>query len=472
MTPDPSSWTLARIRHALRRRWSLVLILMVIGGLGSYGASALLAPTYRSTSTLAFSVNGGSTAADLANGSMFAQDQMQTFAQITTSSAVLQPVIDELRLDMTVKDLSDAIVVTVPLKTLVLQIDVESSSPTRAADLANAIARNLTKVVGTVSSSSEAKNSPSIEATLVDTAVPPRFQSSPDKSLNGMLGAFAGLIIGIAVVLLGAIFDTRMTDPEQLRSVVDRPILGTVPRVKSITEQTATSDPGCLAAEQFRRIHAALIHQTAQRPATDQDHFRLLVTSPGSGDGKTTVAANLALTAAGLGRRVLLIDANLRRPQLASGLGLAESEGLIGVLNGRAGLEGAIRHDDASGLDILPAGGIATDPAELLTSESMRTLLAALTPRYHLVILDTPSTLGVADADLLAPLADGTVVVVNADRTRRGTLLEALSSLDSAGNTVLGLVLNQCRLGRQAGAALDAAVKAPTTASRRSRAAS
>lgn len=445
MTPEPSSWSLARIWRALRRYWMVIAVFVVAGGGGGYAIGLMTPPTYESTSTLAFSVTRGSTAADLANGSIYAQDQMQTYAQLTTSSAVLQPVIDELNLDMSVQDLAESIVVTNPPKTLVLQIDVSASSADRSADLANAVAQSLTEVVGSTSATPADGSSPSIEASLVDTAMPPRHQSSPNKSRQGLLGALGGLVVGCAAVIVLALLDTKIRDGEDLWRVVNLPLLGSVPKVKDENELNVIEQPPSLFAEQFRRLRSTVKHVTADQPTS-----KIMVTSPTAGDGRTTISVGLATTLARLGDKVLLIDADLRRPGVAAIFGLESKEapGLADVLTGGATFATAKRYVAGSGLDILTSGQTDRTAAELLTSDRMRAMLEEAGDSYDVVVIDSPAALEAADVSLLAPQLDDVIVVVNADRTNRSVLLRTLSSLEAAGSNVTGAVLNRCRGGR------------------------
>lgn len=442
MTTEPSIWTLGRTRRALRRYWVIIVGFFVIGGVGGYGLSSMETPLYQASSALAFSTSRVSTAADLANGSMYVQGQMQTFSQLTTSSAVLQPVIDELKLDTTLKDLTKSIVVTNPQKSLILQITVSSPSPERSAELANAIAKSLTKVVRSTSPSPVLGSSPNVDASLVDTAVAPRHQSSPNKSKDALLSAFGGLVIGLALVVLLAVFDSRVFDGEELRRVARIPLLGSVPKVARGRRELVTTEPDSPLAIQFRRVRSTLKHLTE-----DQSSRRILVTSPRTGEGSTTVSVDLALTLAVLGDKVLLIDADLRHPGVAARLGLEDAVGLTTVLTGGSTLAAAIRHDEASGLDILTCGEAVADPAGLLASGKMQELLDEVVGGYDFVIIDSPSTLDTADVNLLAPQIDGAVVVVNANRTKHAALSGALANLNGAGGHVIGAVLNCSRRG-------------------------
>lgn len=194
--------------------------------------------------------------------------------------------------------------------------------------------------------------------------------------------------------------------------------------------------PDSFVAEQFRALRGRLDALAAQRPIRT-----LAVTSASPGEGKTTSAINLAIvTSLSVGRRVLLVDCDLRRPKVHSSLGLTPEAGLAEVLTDQIGLEQAIVKPEAMGLEILAVRGRPANPSELLGSARMRELIEEVAQRYDRVILDTPAALGLPDAKAVADLSDGVVVVVRADSTKREDLETVLEIMDR--RRVLGLVLN------------------------------
>jgi protein-tyrosine kinase len=194
--------------------------------------------------------------------------------------------------------------------------------------------------------------------------------------------------------------------------------------------------PESFVAEQFRTLRARI-----DALATSRTIRTLAVTSALPGDGKTLAAIGLAVVnSMQPGRRVVLVDCDLRKPTVAASLGLRVDAGLAEVLEGSASLEDAISRVEGSQLDVLPVRSIPPNPSELLASENMRKLLEALASRYDRVILDLPPTLGLPDAKTMSELCDGVIFVVRADVTPEPEIASALDVIDR--RRVLGLVMN------------------------------
>jgi capsular exopolysaccharide synthesis family protein len=200
--------------------------------------------------------------------------------------------------------------------------------------------------------------------------------------------------------------------------------------------------PDSYVAEQFRTLRGRLDALAGQRPLRT-----LAVSSPLAGEGKTTAAINLAaVTALGVGRRVLLIDCDMRKPKVHQALGLRPETGLAEVLTEEVTLDQAILKVEGMNLEVLPVRGRPSNPSELLGSPRMRELVEEVARRYDRVILDTPAALGVPDAKAVAELCDGVVLVVRADVT---TQQDAEATLELLGRArLLGVVLNGAHVDR------------------------
>lgn len=214
-----------------------------------------------------------------------------------------------------------------------------------------------------------------------------------------------------------------------------RPAQAPVPALHPLL--VAGLSPDSLAAEQYRSLRTRIAMSENGRPLR-----LLMITSPGKGDGKTLTATNLALTMAQeFQRRVLLVDADLRNPQVHSAFGIPQSPGLSDVLCGEAELDQVIVHLAHYRLSLLPAGRLPQQPAEFLGSLAMRRTLDALRARFDRVLFDMPPATPLADASILSPMMDGVLLIVRAGMTPKPAIERALAGFDAS--KLVGLVLNE-----------------------------
>ncbi|GAB3598414.1 tyrosine-protein kinase domain-containing protein [Microbacterium tumbae] len=430
---------------SIRKLWWVALVAAVLGAGGAFASSAMQTPLFRATTSLIFALNQGDSAIDLNQGSAYTQSQMLSFAQLVPSSRVLDPVIDELDLDTTPAELARSIEVTIPQSTVTLRITAITADPERSAELANAVAKHLIEVVQEVAPK-DSSGAPSITADVFDDAVPPLYQFTPNKSRDALLGGLLGGLVGLAALLFVGLVDTRVRNDETLARVGGAPVLGVVTKSPLLSSRGIAVAQESLGhtAEEFRRIQSALTYANVSARVRV-----LLVTSGAPGEGKSTVAVNLAMTLAAAEKSVLLIDADLRRPRAHEHAGIDGSIGLTGVLLNEVDMEIAKKRIAGTDLDVLPSGTVPPNPAEILTSTPMVELIEWASDAYDFVVIDSPPILSVADANLLSPLVDGVILVVDATRTRSATLARSVKSLESGGARILGTVLNRARRDRR-----------------------
>ena len=283
----------------------------------------------------------------------------------------------------------------------------------------------------------------------VATAVPPRERSSPRWVINLPVGFLLGGVIAVGLAFLLELMDTSVRTPRDVMRFGHLPLLGSIPvlddeeiRIDNI-EMAVRLAPHSLVAESFRQIRTNL-----QFAAPPEQQRSLMITSPQAADGKTATAINLAVTIAAAGRRVLLVDANLRRPALASAFGLTGTEGFSNLLIGQGELTDYVSKTDLPGLDVLAAGPLPPNPAELLGSNYLRQMIAKATETYDQIIFDAPAALLVTDAMVLATVVDGVVLVVRARANSRGMLTRTAEQLGRVGAHTLGGVLNAVQAAR------------------------
>jgi capsular exopolysaccharide synthesis family protein len=274
------------------------------------------------------------------------------------------------------------------------------------------------------------------KAELVQAASAPDSPSSPKTSRNLAVAIFLGLLLGVGLVLLREQLDRRLKDMGDAESVFDLPVLASIPESRSISK--ADRHAGVVAgseAEAFLMLRANLRYFNV-----DRELRSILVTSAAPQDGKTTVSWNMAVAEARAGQRVLFIEADLRRPTLSEVLAVPSSRGLSLVLAGAVDAKDALQH--AQGVDVLLAGPLPPNPAELLESQRMRQLVHWAEQNYDRVIIDTPPAAVVADAIPLMNRVSGVVVVVRLGRSRRDAAEHLREQLANIEAPVLGVVVN------------------------------
>ncbi len=288
-----------------------------------------------------------------------------------------------------------------------------------------------------------------VRITQYQRAQTPTKRHSPQWILNVPVGIAIGLMLAVGLAVLLEVMDTSVRTPRDLSRHVGLSVLSSIPNVDDEEmeigqiEMASIESPHSIIAETFRQLRTNLFFS-----APVEHQGVLLVTSNGAHDGKTTVAVNLAAAVAMSGRRVLLIDANFRRPSLKRLFPVLKETGLSNVLIGQSKLSDVIVASEVPGLDLVGSGPTPPNPAELLGSGYLRDLIADARSRYDQVIFDGPPALLVSDALVLAGAVDGVVLVCRFRNTSRGALIRAKAQLDAINARVLGAVLNAIQTTR------------------------
>jgi capsular exopolysaccharide synthesis family protein len=441
VNPNPNALNATKVLATLRRRWYVVVSAGILGAVVAFALSSATTPIYQSTSSLYFALRSGASGSDINQGSTYTQNQMLSFARLATSSTVLGVVIHDLNLDMSETELRQALVVTIPQNTVVLDVQAASPNSRRAADVANGVAEQLAVVVSEIAPT-DTEGKPTVVARVIEPAVPAVFQSTPDKKLDTVLGGVLGALLAFLALTLATVFDTRIRSEGALKHVTDRPLLGALSNLqqKLDARPIIIRSPNSPEAEQYRKVRSGL-----RFAAASHDIKSIAVTSSIPGEGKSTISTNLALTVAETGVRVLLIDADLRRPRIAEYLGVDNAVGLTTVLVNGVTFDDAVHRWGHTSLDVLAAGEIPPNPAELLASAHMKEFIASVSLRYDLIIIDTAPVLSVADATVIAQQADAAVMVADARSVRRTQLSQSFTTLERAGVHIAGVVLNRVR---------------------------
>jgi capsular exopolysaccharide synthesis family protein len=296
-----------------------------------------------------------------------------------------------------------------------------------------------------------ARDVPGNSARVLDAADVPEFPVLPRKTRNLALGVFAGGVFAIGLVFVLEIFNTRMTSPDDVTRHLHLRVLGVAPQVKP-----QTGDGALLLSDHASAQYTELLHgvRTSLVFAPELSTSRtLLVTSSQPGEGKTVAAANLAVSLARLNQRVLLIDADLRRPRLHDVFGFHQQPGLTDVLRGKAS-QGAVRKTKVPRLWLMPSGIPSRQAADLLGSERFRQLIECFREQFDWIVLDSPPVLSVTDACLITRVASGVLFVVGSGQTSRKIARAAVERLDAVGANLVGVLLNRADVDGDADAYL------------------
>lgn len=431
--------TFAEYFALLQRRWRTWVAGLVLGLLAA-GVVSALAPTRYTATALSFVTVAdgvdGTGQGEIFQGSQFAVQRLKSYAPLAESPDVLQPVIEGLNLDVSVRDLGKQVKVSSAPETVLLDVSVTDADPVLAARIADAVSLRLGQVVERLETprGSDVSN---VTISLARPAPVPTSPSSPRVLLNLLLGGTLGLAVGLVVAVLRHYLDKRIKSSDDVRALTDMSPLGTTLHQRSARRRPLVAlDWRSAAAERYRTVRTALKFATVDR---ELRHFA--VTSAVAGEGKTSVASNLAISWAQSGASVCLVEADLRRPGISGVLGIDGSIGLSDVLVGERDLDQVLVPWNHDMLTVLPAGSLPPDPAALLGSTAMATLVTSLRDRFDIVVYDTPPMLSVTDAVVLGEHVDGVVLVIRSGSTRRDQLASCLETLRRSRLSLLGSVI-------------------------------
>ena len=487
--------------------WSWAWLIMLIGllaGASTYFLSKRATPIYQTTTRLLVSDPPVMRSLDYTT-IVSSQTMTNTYAEMLVERPVLQGVIDQLALTITPEELEESISVQMVRDTQLLVVTVEDPNPFLAVDIANSIAMVFTQRISQLQAQRYASTleglakqvsdmEQQIEATSKAIAVEtnpeqqlqlearlteyrrlysdlvtnfeqvrlseaqtstnvvvsepaslPSHPVRPKVTRNTLLAVVAGMLVAAGLVFAIDVLDDSIKNPEDIRQKFKLPILGMIHWHEMTDEKpVCKTQPRSPAAEAFRSLRTNITYSGVDTPLR-----RILITSPTPQDGKTTISANLAVVLAQSGKNVVVVDADLRRPQIHQKFGLLNRIGLsdlflvVRPLNGLP--RGAIQDSGIPGVAVVPTGKLPPNPVELLASKKMADFLNLLDDEYDIVLIDTPPVLSVTDAAALAPGMDGVLLVVRPGKTKLRDFQQTIEQLQAVGAHILGVVLNELR---------------------------
>lgn len=425
----------------LRGRWILIVSLALLGALLGLALSLLSTPTYRSTIKFYTTTSTtGESAAAAYQGSLGAQQRVQSYSALVNSTDVAGEVAEEVGVDLTADEVAGEATATADSDTVLLTVAVTDTDPARAARLAEGYGVVLPRLIERLETP-DGGGPPLARLTVVDPPKVPASPVAPDTNQNVAIGLVLGLLAGVGLALLIHTLDRRVKTDNQLEELTGGPVVGSIPFRKRedheegadhVVPFRAGHSP---AAEAFRRLRTNLHFLSVDHPPRV-----FVITSSLSEEGKSETSVNLSLALAESGHRVLLIEADLRRPKATKYLEMTENVGLTTILTGQADFEDVVQPTRYDELDMLAGGPQPPNPSELLASEALRALIADLREAYDYVVIDSPPLLPVTDAAVLARATDGALLVVRSGRTTTDQVAQAADNLAKADAKLFGVV--------------------------------
>lgn len=442
---DPDGFSLRDVLQLLRRRWKAITAFTLLGLAVAAVLTALQPLTYTASATAVVNPTVTDNPAAALSQDSVAKSRAVQFDELAGSALVAERAAAMVDFPVSTGQALSAVTTSVPTNTALIKVQAEWSDPAQAAQLADAWVQALQDQVGELDAADGRE--PQVQIDRLLPATVPASPTSPNPPLNFVVGAVLGLAAGAALALALEALDRRIRGTDDLQRAGVTPI-GAIPKSTGLADGQRVLEPAGRQDAGHFRIREAFneLRINLQYMNPDDPPRIITVTSASPGDGKSTVAANLAVTLARADVPVVLVDADLRKPTVATTFRLPRGAGLSDVVVGRAEFADAI-HAPAGfdGLHVVPAGQIPPDPTQLVTSERFKQALEALA-ETHMVIVDAPPLLAVSDAAVMATRLDGAVLVLNAKSTTRDQVRQALTSLERVHAPVLGAVMNRVEM--------------------------
>ncbi len=420
-----------------RERWRFIVAALLLGLLVA-GAAILVVPRqYASSVTVIVAPQVGTEPGAGTGDTEISGQRLGIYSELLNSTRLTRDVVADLGLPTSPEELAGRIAVTTTPDSVLLTATVTDSSADQAVLIANAVADQFIQNVTEIEQPVDPARPQPVVGKVFEAAQPPADLVAPRPVAYIALGAVLGLVLGLAAALLRHALDFRVKSRRQIEEILGAPVLGTIGRDPKIPSSPLVmyGAPHTPLAEAFRQLRTNVSFMDV-----DREHKVILVTSATSGEGRSTTVCNLGLAMAEAGSRVLILDADLRDPAIASCLGVDDALGLTEVLLNRVPVERATQPIGPT-LDVLPSGQLPPNPSELLGSNRMVNLLAMLRKLYDVILIDSAPLLPVTDAAVLAPRVDGVLVLVRHDRTVVQDVQAAKDALDAVSGRVVGSVL-------------------------------
>jgi len=432
----------------LSRYWWVIVVLAVIGGAIGWATWQFGTREYQSTSTLFVATQNGTTVTEAYQNNLFSTDRANSYATLATSEQVAARAADQLKGSITPDELRSKITAVAAPKTVLFTVSVTDSDPAQAQTYANAVTDQLVGLIGELETSRRG-GTPAAGAVVVDEANYPVKPVGMSLVIRVAVGAAGGVLLGILAAILVGALDRRVRGREPVADSTDAAVIGGLPADPSRSKVGVVDlDRDGLYAERLRELRTNL--RFARLSDEPEPPKVIAVTSPASGEGRTTLAIDLAAALAEAGRSVVLVDGDFRGSALADRLPLddamkdsAAARGLSTTIAGESNIVEALISDVPLGhhrVSLLPTGPIPARPGELWANDRATELLDELGDTFDYVIVDTPPLGQYNDGALVAALSDGALLLARIRRTTSAKLRRGVQTLDAANAILIGTV--------------------------------
>ncbi|WP_084681657.1 polysaccharide biosynthesis tyrosine autokinase [Actinomycetospora chiangmaiensis] len=371
-------------------------------------------------------------------GGLLSQERVKSYTELASTTRVAQDVKAAIGSQEPISEIQGDLSASANLDTVLLTVSARNSSPTTAAAMANAAADSLSRLVSDLERPSDPNAQSPIVVRQVQEAPVPESPETPNVKLNFSLAIALALVATAVLVVVLNRRDTRVRSTSELTRLTGLPLMASISKNDDLerTPLVVDSLPHSSQAEEFRQLRTNL-----QFANIDASSRVFVVTSSLPGEGKTTTISNLAISISDSGARVLVVDGDLRRPQLAERFSLDSSVGLTSVLANRIPLSQAIQKWGRR-VDVLGSGPVPPNPSELLASNQMSLTIDKLKSQYDYILIDSPPLRAVTDAAALSPRLDGVILVARFGVVRSSDLIRSVNSVSGVGGKLLGCVFS------------------------------
>lgn len=416
-----------------RKLWLVALITFLSVAISGLVSIYILEPEYETFTTLMLSKPNTGTGVNEAiqyNDLLLNQKLVATYEQIAKSRLISNEVIKNLGLDLTPEQLGMKVNVSLIKDTEIIKIVANDKNPVLATNIANETAEVFKNNIANIMKIENVQ--------VIDKAEVPKSPAKPKPMLNMSIAGVLGIMISLLLVFILEYMDNTIKTPSDIEKYLDIPVIGMMP--KSL-EPSIHNNPKTPTAEAYR-----ILRTNIQFTNIDNDIKSIVVTSSGPSEGKSTVVSNLAIAMAQVDKKVLLVDADLRKPRIHKIFDLLNFSGLTTVLSENLDYKAIKMSTEIGGLDILTSGPIPPNPAELLGSLRMKEFLEKAKEDYDVVLLDTPPVGIVTDAAVLATKCHGVILVCAVNQTIIRVFIKGKELLQKVNANTLGIVMNKIPL--------------------------